>query len=297
MSPVVTDRPRRFDVPVSLYPFEDRWLDRGGSCMHFVDTGPEGGGSDPTVLLLHGNPTWSFLYREVVSDLRLRHRCVAPDYPGFGLSDHPAGYGYTPREHAGWIGALVDELDLDDVVLVVHDWGGPIGLAVGLERIDRLAGIVLTNTWCWSADWRMRLFSRLMGGERIGRFLQLRLNFFVRGVMALSGGSPLSARVRAAYAAPFPTSRSRLGTWVFPREIRRSDEWLRYLEDGLGELAGIPVEIVWARRDPAFGIGRYLDRWRRHFPEARVSELPDAGHYLQEDRPDAVARAVRRVAG
>lgn len=266
-------------------------MERGGSAMHYLDEG-EG----RPVLLLHGNPTWSFLYREVIRELREGCRCVAPDYPGFGFSDHPPGYGYTPEEHAAWVGTLVDRLGLDGLVVVGQDWGGPVGLRVAAERPGRVAGLVLANTWCRAPDWRMRLFSRLMGGEKLGRWLQLERNFFARRVVPLGIHRPerRTGRVLAAYRRPFPDRESRRGTWVFPRAIRSSAAWVEATWREMGRLEPVPVEFVWGTRDPVLGRERYLERWWDRFPAAGVDRVDDAGHYLQEDRPERVSAAVRR---
>lgn len=287
----MASRPRPFDIPSDLYPFESHWLVREGAALHYLDVG-EG----VPVLLLHGNPTWSFLYRDVLGPLRGQCRAVVPDYPGFGFSDHPEGYGYTPREHAGWVGALVDHLGLDRFLLVGQDWGGPIGLAVAEERAERVAGMVLANTWCWPPFFKARLFSLLVGGP-LGRSLHRRRNAFVRWILpaGIARRERKTPAVLGAYRAPFPTPESRRGTWVFPREIRGSAGWLAGLEDRLDLLADRPVELVWAMADPMFGHESYLDRWRRHFPAARVDRVERASHYIQEDAPERVAGAVRRA--
>lgn len=282
---------RPFEVEREGYPFESRWLERDGSSMHYLD---EGDGRP--VLLLHGNPTWSFLYRRVIRELRAECRCVAPDYPGFGFSDHPPGYGYTPGEHAEWVGALVDRLGLDGFVVVGQDWGGPIGSRLAADRPERVAGVVMANTWCWAPDWRMNLFSRLMGGQGLGRWLQLRRNFFARRLVPWGIHRPerKTGQVLEAYRKPFPDPESRRGTWVFPRSIRTFAGWVEAAGHELAALEGLPVELVWGTRDPAFGHDRYLARWTERFPDAGVERLEDAGHYLQEDRPDAVAAGIRR---
>jgi len=129
--------------------------------VHYIDEG-EG----PPILFLHGNPTWSFLYRGIVIRLRERFRCVALDYPGFGLSEHPRGYAYTPDEHAGVVGELVDHLGLDGVTIMGQDWGGPIGMRVALDRVDHLRALVMGNTWYWPAErLSMRSFAYVMSSQ------------------------------------------------------------------------------------------------------------------------------------
>lgn len=259
--------------------------------MHYVDEG-EG----RPVLLLHGNPTWSFLYRRVIRGLRDGCRCVAPDYPGFGFSDHPPGYGYTPGEHAEWVGALVDRLGLDGFVVVGQDWGGPIGCRVAADRPERVAGLVMANTWCGAPDWRMRAFSRIMGGDRLGRWLQLERNLLARHLVTRGIHRPerKPEDVLEAYRKPFPDPESRVGTWVFPRAIRTFAGWVEAAGRDAETLGELPVELVWGTRDPALGREEVLERWRERFPDAGVERLDDASHYLQEDRPDAVVAAIRR---
>ena len=282
---------RPFSVSHTEYPFEDKWLERDGVAMHYID---EGQGTP--VLMLHGNPTWSYLYRNVIKALAGSCRAIAPDYPGFGFSDHPAGYGYTPQEHAGWINSLVDHLALDQFVLVVQDWGGPIGLSLAVDRPEQVAGLVICNTWCWPTNLTGRIFSLVIGGP-LGKYLHLQHNFFANKIVpsGISNPDRKPPEVLKAYTDPFPTPESRYGTYVFPREIRKSDAWLAEIEAKLSRLRDKPVELVWAMQDRAFGNEDHIARWQTHFPGAPVDRIPDANHYLQEDSPDRVAAAIKRV--
>jgi haloalkane dehalogenase len=150
-------------VPQDLYPFEGDYADIDGARVHYVDEG-----SGPPLLLLHGNPTWSFLYRELIKALSDRFRCIAPDYPGFGLSTAPPGYGYTPAEHARVLEQLILRLDLHGVTMMVQDWGGPIGFAAATRHPDRFARFIVGNTWAWpKSDPGTQLFARVLGG-RVG---------------------------------------------------------------------------------------------------------------------------------
>ena len=286
----MNDAPKRsFSVNPSEYPFDSHWLERNGSHIHYLD---EGDGLP--VIMLHGNPTWSFLYRKVIKQLGGACRSIALDYPGFGFSDHPPSYGYTPKEHAEWVDALIDHLALEHFILVVQDWGGPIGLSIAANRPDMVAGLVICNTWSWPMDQALlRIFSAVLGGS-IGKYLILRYNIFVKRLAPFSNEIKSSEAFRA-YTDPFPTPPSRLGTYIFPREIVKSADWMASIEAKLHLLADKPVELVWAMKDLTFGNEETIARWHNYFPDAPVDRIPDAGHYLQEESPDRVAAAIRRL--
>jgi haloalkane dehalogenase len=275
-------------VPEALYPFDSHYADLAGSRVHYVD---EGGG--PPLLLLHGNPTWSFLYRDVITGLRDRFRCIAPDYPGFGLSEAARGYGYTPAEHADIVERLVLELDLKGVTMMVQDWGGPIGFATATRHPDRFSGFVVGNTWAWpKSDPGTQLFSRLLGGP-VGGYLILRRNFFVERI--IPGGvkrKKLPDAVMEAYRGPFPTQESRRPAHVFPREILGSRSFLAEIERGLPALADRPTLILWPTKDVAFKEPE-RKRWEEIFPNHTTRLLEGAGHYIQEDAPEEIVAAIR----
>jgi haloalkane dehalogenase len=270
-----------------LFPFADHYADIDGARVHYVDEG-----SGPPLLLLHGNPTWSFLYRDIISGLRDRFRCIAPDYPGFGLSVAPPGYGYTPAEHAKVIEALLLRLDLTEVTLMVQDWGGPIGFAVAARQPDRFAAFVIGNSWAWpKCDPGTQLFARVLGGP-IGGYLIRHRNFFVERIIPLGvRRKKLPEAVMAAYRGPFPTPRSRQPVHVFPREILGSKASLTGVAAALPGLADRPALIVWADQDVAFRDAERR-RWEATFPDHHTVILEGAGHYLQEDAAADVVEAI-----
>lgn len=278
-------------VPDSkLYPFQARWFEGAGPKVHYVDEG-----SGIPVVMFHGNPTWSFLYRKVINELKGQFRCIAVDYPGFGLSERPTGYGYTAEEHAQVIGKLVDALDLDGFIVLGQDWGGPIGMAVALERASRVAGMVFANTWYWPAQGSLNTFSLVMGSPPL-QWLILYRNSFVNFIMPRSVATPMPPEVFKTYQDAQPSPAARLGVAEFPKQIRKARPMLtRLAAEAPKALAGKPLELVWAMKDPAFGSEAVLARWQRDFPAAKVTRLPNANHYVQEDAPDAIAAAVRRV--
>jgi haloalkane dehalogenase len=275
-------------IPTDLYPFESRFADVDGARVHYIDEG-----DGPPLLLLHGNPTWSFLYRDIVAGLRDRYRCIAVDYPGFGLSSPAPGYGFTPAEHAGVLEAFVDQLDLSGVTMMVQDWGGPIGFAVATRRPDRFTAFVIGNTWAWpKSDPGTQLFSRMLGGP-IGRRLIVNRNVFIERI--LPGGvrrRTLSDTVMNAYRGPFPTPGSRRPIAVMPQQILASRPFLAEIEGRLGRLRDRPALITWPTKDVAFG-ERERRRWEQTFPDHRTVLLEGAGHYMQEDATPEIVSAIR----
>ena len=277
-----------FTPSPALFPFQSRWFEIDGIRVHYVD---EGAGRP--ILMCHGNPTWSFLYRKLIGRLQGQSRCVAVDYPGFGLSDRPEGYGYTPAEHAAIVGRLVDQLGLDGFIVMGQDWGGPIGMSVASQRAERVAGLVFMNTWFWRTDrLAMQLFSRVMSSRPLQRRI-LERNLFVERLMPRSVSHPLEAEVLEHYRRAQPTPQARWGVAEFPRQILASGAWLGRLADQAPRALGDkPVLLVWGMKDPGFGSRKIIERWQRSFPAAEVVVLADANHYIQEDAPDQIADAV-----
>ena len=274
-------------VPDELYPFEDRWAEVDGNLVHYVDEG-----DGPPLLLLNGNPSWSFGWRDVILGLRDTFRCIAPDYPGFGLSEAGPGYDYRPRSHSLVVEALVNQLGLDGLVIFGYAWGGPIGLGLAGRRPGLVRGLVLANTWAWPDDrLRVRLFSALFGGP-LSPLLVDRLNLMLRLYLPFNlKRGRLTAAERAAYGGPFPPGR-RSVMRVFPREIVRSRAYLREVEAGLPGLAGKPAIIVWPDSDPGFGADE-LRRWQDLFPAARTVDLRRTGQFIDEDAPEDIVAALR----
>ncbi len=203
-----------FTPSPGLYPFQSRWAEIDGARVHYVDEG-----SGPPILMCHGNPTWSFLYRNVILGLRDRFRCVAVDYPGFGLSDRPEGYGYTAAEHAGVVGQLVDQLELEGFIVIGQDWGGPIGMSVATERAERVSGLAFMNTWYWTIDsLGPKIFSRVMSSGPMQRRI-LERNFFVERLVPAGTTRNLSDEEMEHYRAVQPSPEARQGVAVFPRQI------------------------------------------------------------------------------
>ncbi|HEX3176632.1 MAG TPA: alpha/beta fold hydrolase [Methylomirabilota bacterium] len=276
-------------VDRSEYPFSPRRIEVEGLGISYVDEG-EG----PTLLMVHGTPSWSFLYRHLVRGLRDAFRCVALDLPGFGLSDKPAGDAYRPEDQARRLTRFIDALGLRDVTLVVHDFGGPIGLAHALERPDDVRSLVLFNTWMWSLadDRRHARLGRALATP-VGRVLYERAGLSVNALWRPAvRDARYTPAVHAQYAAPLRDRAARHATWIYARELIGSSAWFDALWRRRRRIAQVPALLVWGSRDPAFAAA--LARWRGVFTEAEVVEWRDVGHAPPEVRGRESAALIRR---
>src|SRR3954453_1597961 len=274
-------------VPSDLYPFEDRWAPIEGNLVHYIDEGV-----GPPLLLLNGNPSWSFGWRDVVLGLRDRFRCIAVDYPGFGLSRAAPDYDFRPSSHSDVVERLVDRLELRSLTVYGYAWGGPIGLGLAGRRPELIRALVIGNTWAWPDDrLKVRLFSALMGGP-LSPLLVERLNLMLRAYLPLSlKRAALTPAERAAYAGPFPASR-RFVMRVFPREIVKGRAFLREVEGNLPALADKPPLLLWPDSDPGLGKDE-LARWQSLYPSAPTVTLRRVGQCTDEDAAQDVVLAVR----
>jgi len=280
-------------VDRALYPFDARYIEIDEARMHYVDEG-EG----PVVVMVHGTPTWSFLYRELIRDLSRDYRVVAIDHLGFGLSDKPVDAACRPDDHARRLELAIERLGLRDITLVVHDFGGPIGLAYATRHPDNVRALVLFNTWLWSLmGTPAERMSRFMAG-RIGRFLYTRMNFSPKVIMKAAFGDKrkLTDTVHRHYIDAFPNPATRQAPWVLAKELVGSSEWYTNLWNLRDRFASKPALVLWGMKDPAFGVDA-LNRWKSTFTNARFVEFPEAGHFVQEEAPQAAVRELRGLLG
>jgi haloalkane dehalogenase len=270
-----------------------RDLDRAGLRLHYIDEG-----SGEPVILLHGNPTWSFYYRHLIEALRDAQRVIVPDQIGCGLSDKPddSRYDYTLASRVDDLELLLDHLGLDrELTLVLHDWGGVIGMTYAARHPERIARLVIANTAAFhkpagkSFPWALSLFR----ARALGSCLVRGLNLFVRGTAWIGcRESRLSPAERNAYAAPYDSWAHRIAIHRFVQDIPlrpddRSYELVSWVQDRLGLLDAVPMLIVWGMRDFVFD-GPVLDEWVRRFPAAEVHRFPRAGHLVFEDQREAI---------
>ena len=287
-------------VDAAAYPFRPRRFETGEGQLAYLDEG-----AGPPVVLVHGTPTWSFLYRHLVAPLVAGgHRVIAPDHLGFGLSDKPLAVGYRPEDHARRLAALLDALaagdpTFRDLTVVVHDFGGPIGLSYAVEHPERIARLIICNTWLWALDGDPRIArgARIAAGPA-GRWLYTRLNASPRWLIpaGFADRARLTPTAHRQYLAPFPDAASRRPLWELARALLGSSGWYDELWRRRERLHGRPTLLLWGVRDPGFGAA-YLARWRGALPDAEVAELTDAGHFVQEEAAaDVTARVVAFLA-
>lgn len=269
-----------------------------GNRMSYLDEGPR---SDEAVVLLHGNPTWSFFYRGLVAELSRERRCVAPDHVGMGLSDKPAVHDYSLAGRIADVESLVGRLGLKQIDLVVHDWGGAIGFGLAARRPELIGRIVVLNTAAFFLD-RIPLRIAVCRIPCAGALLVRGLNAFAAGAARMAVVRPLPPEVRRAYLFPYGSWGDRVAVHRFVRDIpmepgHPSRRTLEEISGALPRLAGNLRLIVWGGRDFCFD-DRFLARWRELFPAAEAVRYPNAGHYVLEDAgADARARVRNALLG
>jgi haloalkane dehalogenase len=287
-----------YQPPEKLYPFESHWLNIAGIRMHFLDEGPR---HAPIVLMLHGNPAWSFYYRNLVLALRDRYRCIVPDHIGCGLSDKPGEtqYPYTLARRISDLGALIDQLEPKAPVhLIVHDWGGMIGLAWAVERPAQIASMVIANTAAFNLPVEKKFPAALwlVRNTRLGALLVQGLNAFSGLAARVAFKKPVSAEIRKAYTGPYDCWDNRIATLRFVQDIplKSGDpgyDIVQMTESRLPDFNGKPCLLVWGEKDFVFDL-HFLNKWKRIFPQAKVLSYPDCGHYIFEDAGQALTQAV-----
>jgi haloalkane dehalogenase len=271
---------RNIQIDERDYPFTSHFYETSAGRLHYVDEG-----TGPVVCLLHGNPTWSYLYRQLIKGLAGSYRCIAPDLIGFGLSDKPPDWDYLPEQHAALVGTFLNHLDVSDITLVIQDWGGPIGMHYATRNEEKVKAFIVMNTWSWPVhdDPHFKRFSSLMGGAA-GKFLIRNFDFFTRFVMKAATGDKNALRktVHRQYLGVHPQRRDRKGMWVFPREIVGSTGWLDSIWNNREKVREKSALVMCGMKDIAFR-EKELQQWTELFKNAEVHRFQETGHYVQEE--------------
>lgn len=272
------------------YPFESRFLDLDGHQYHYVDEG-----TGEPILFVHGNPTWSFAWRNLIKKLSPNHRCLAVDHMGCGLSDKPQLYDYNLSQHMTNLTRFIEQLDLSRITLVVHDWGGAIGLGVASSMPERFQQLIITNT----AAFRSKLMPRRIAACRIpvlGSLGVRGLNLFARAAikMAVENRNVMTPEVVRGYLAPYNTWQNRIAVDRFVKDIPMKKTHPSYsnlmeVEQGLSKLSHLPTLLVWGMQDWCF-TPHFLREFQERMPHAQTVELTSAGHYLFEDDAEAMTQ-------
>ena len=281
-----------------LYPFESRYLDIDGLKYHYLDEGD----GEPLVMV-HGNPTWSFYFRELIKDLSPRYRTIVPDHMGCGLSDKPlrTEYGFELEQRVDDLEKLLDHLGLgENITLILHDWGGMIGMAYAVGHPERIRRLVLLNTYAFlpPADYRIPMaghFIRRAGP--LASMAVLGFNLFSVGALYLASHKGLARDVKKGLTAPYNCWQHRLAVLRFVQDIPLGPTDSSYalaksVDDNLALFADTPVLICWGKHDFVFN-QHFLDEWQRRFPGAEVHRFSDAGHYVLEDVPEKIIPLVQ----
>ena len=260
-----------------LYPFESRFIDLGSNRLHYVDEG-----QGETLLMLHGNPTWSFYYRNLIKGLRSQYRCVVPDHMGCGLSDKPQDYNYTLSQHVDNLAALVDQLNLDKITLVMHDWGGSIGMGLAVRHPDKIKRLVIFNTAAFLSD-RIPFSINLCRNSIIGPLAILQLNLFAKLGVSWASKQPgrMKGKVREGYLAPYNSSENRIANLKFVQDIPMTPDIPSYpvvehIESQLGNFRDCPVMIVWGMQDFCF-TEHFLEALEAIFSKRRSTRSEKCG--------------------
>lgn len=281
---------RRAWVDDTLFPFESRFLELDGNVVHYVDEG-----AGPILLMLHSNPVWSFVYRDVIATLRNEFRCIALDFPGFGLSVGSRNYGYHADEHADVLVSFVDYLHLTELTLVGHGWGGPLGIHAAEQRPHLVESLILTNTWAWplNGDLFSEVASRGMGGNPLGRALLGRFNPLVNYFIPASHKRrKVTGPEMVHYRNTTSNPEQRRASATQPGDLVGARQFFDQLVKHLAPVSQLPTLIVWGDSDPIF-TGKYRTRLEQTFPNHSTRTLHRVGHYPMSDAPEEFARAIR----
>jgi pimeloyl-ACP methyl ester carboxylesterase len=272
------------------YPFASYYFQTQYGRMHYLDEG-----QGEVIVMVHGTPEWSFVYRKLIKGLSKRYRCIAPDFLGFGLSDKPANYSYKPEEQAKMLEGFISALELKNITLVLHDFAGPFGFNYAIQQPENVRKLVIMNTWMWSVkdDPFYARFSNLMKTP-LGKFLYLQLAFSPRVLLKQAFGdkAKLTKPIHQHYLKVFPTAQSRRSTLAYATSLVASDAFWSSLWERRERMQAIPALILWGMKDTAFK-EKDLKRLETVFEDLQTVRLENVGHFVQEEAGDEIVPVIR----
>jgi len=282
----------KFEEIQSEYPFKSNFIEVKSYNYHYIDEG-EG---EETLLMVHGNLSWSFMYRNLICEFSKNYRVIAPDHLGCGLSDKPQDFPYRLETHIDNLESLLFELKLEKVTLVVHDWGAVIGMGLAVRHPDKIARLVILNSAAFSMAWlplRLSVLRIPWLDDKLVRSFNLYLNTSLQ----TSCRKALPSIVKKGFKYPYQTYNDRIAILRFIQDIPIDPEHISFevlleIEHGLWMFRETPVCIIWGMRDWCFS-PRYLKRWQLYYPQAQVLKLDNAGHYVLEDECDQSVAAIK----
>lgn len=269
------------------YPFLSRYVTIQGHSMHYVDEG-----KGDVLLMVHGTPVWSFLYRHCIQQLSARYRCVALDHLGFGLSDKPDDADYTPQAHAERLGAFIKALDLRNITIITQDYGGPVALDYAVNHAENVCRIVIANSWMWSLP-QMEQGGRLFNNV-LGKWLYLRYGFSPKVMIPQAFGEKrkLLPEIHAHYLKPLDTPMNRIATFALVQALADNKKWYDMLGEKSKSIADKPVLMLWGMRDRFVPAAQLLPLWKKLWTNARYVEIDHAGHFVEEEDPERVTSEI-----
>lgn len=270
------------------YPFTSSYFEINGQNLHYIDEG-----QGETILFVHGTPSWSFDFRNCIKGLRSSFRCVAIDHIGFGLSDKLESYDYSTQNHSKTLESFILEKQLENITLVVHDFGGPIALNVAIQHPDKFKNVVILNSWLWSSanDPDFIKLSKILRSP-ILPFLYRYLNFSPKFILPKSfGDKKLPNRLLSHYTKPFGNKSQRNGALAFAKSLLNDQDWFEELWNKRDAISAKPTLLIWGMKDPAIK-PHNLEKFERGFANTKTVQLETCGHFPQEEEPDAVIKAI-----
>ncbi|MBI5119098.1 alpha/beta fold hydrolase [Candidatus Poribacteria bacterium] len=287
------------------YPFKPRYVTVNGLRLHYVDEKPKGKSKAEPIVMLHGNPTWSYLYRNFVAPLvKAGYRCIVPDHMGYGKSEKSLDREeYLLKKKIEYFTGVMDKLDLRDITLVMQDWGGSIGLGYAVEHADRIKRLIVMSTWAFVfpddvPDEAIPPLLAMCRKPEIGETMLLACNMFIEGFLPLAivRKEKITPQLMAAYRAPFPDYNSRIPTMAIQDVPLRADEpsysTMKTIQEKLNVLS-VPTCLIWGENDHVFPSDTIVPIWQGVYPHSELHMIPRAGHFLQEDAPGEIVAIMR----